>query len=105
MQFWAFSRPAVLTSPWTRNIRQNGLAFILSDIQAPVLLTQQSLMGRLPEQAEHIICLDTDWATIEQEDGKEPTADTNARNLAYIIYTSGSTGKPKGVNDSSCCYL
>jgi amino acid adenylation domain-containing protein len=73
------------------------LAFILSDIQAPVLLTQQSLLGRLPEQAEHIICLDTDWATIEQEDGTEPTADTNARNLAYIIYTSGSTGKPKGV--------
>ncbi len=73
------------------------LAFILSDIQAPVLLTQQSLMGRLPEQAERIICLDTDWATIEQEDGTEPTADTNARNLAYIIYTSGSTGKPKGV--------
>jgi amino acid adenylation domain-containing protein len=73
------------------------LAFILSDIQATVLLTQQSLIRRLPEQAEHIICLDTDWAAIEQEKGTKQSADTNAKNLAYILYTSGSTGIPKGV--------
>ena len=72
-------------------------AFIQSDIQATVLLTQQSLIGRLPEQTGHTICLDTDWAAIEQEKGTAPTADTSANNLAYILYTSGSTGKPKGV--------
>ena len=73
------------------------LAFILSDTQPPVLLTQLSFMGRLPEQVDQIICLDAAWATIEQEKGTNPTAETDASNQAYILYTSGSTGKPKGV--------
>jgi amino acid adenylation domain-containing protein len=73
------------------------LAFILSDIKTEILLTQQSLTGQLPDEVDHIICLDTDWATIDQESKTGLTADTNSRNLAYIIYTSGSTGQPKGV--------
>ncbi|MEM6401890.1 MAG: amino acid adenylation domain-containing protein, partial [Cyanobacteria bacterium P01_D01_bin.116] len=44
-----------------------------------------------------VVCIDRDWATIEQQDGDNFNAGIKQDNLAYIIYTSGSTGKPKGV--------
>ncbi|MFP4099127.1 amino acid adenylation domain-containing protein [Coleofasciculus sp.] len=73
------------------------LAFMLSDSQAPLLLTQKQLLQRLPEHQGHIICLDTKgeaWEMISQEN---PVSNVTPENLAYVIYTSGSTGKPKGV--------
>jgi amino acid adenylation domain-containing protein/non-ribosomal peptide synthase protein (TIGR01720 family) len=73
------------------------LEFILQDTQAPVLLTQRSLLQDLPENKAKIICLDTDWETIASESQDNPTVAMSSANLAYIIYTSGSTGKPKGV--------
>jgi len=73
------------------------LAFMLSDTQAPVLLTQARLVGALPEHLATVICLDTDWGKIAHESGANPVCTVTAANLAYIIYTSGSTGTPKGV--------
>ncbi|HEY9724954.1 MAG TPA: amino acid adenylation domain-containing protein [Chroococcales cyanobacterium] len=73
------------------------LADLLSDSQAPVLLTQQPLVTRLPEHNARVVCLDTDWKRIEQESAQKPESDVAPQHLAYIIYTSGSTGKPKGV--------
>ena len=73
------------------------LAFMLSDSQAPLLLTQKQLLPRLPKHKAHIIYLDTEeeiWATTSQEN---PLSNVTPENLAYVIYTSGSTGKPKGV--------
>ncbi|WP_375509328.1 amino acid adenylation domain-containing protein [uncultured Nostoc sp.] len=71
-------------------------AFILGDTQAPVLLTQQSLVAEIPTEGIKVICLDTDWEVIADECAENPTSQTTALNLAYVIYTSGSTGKPKG---------
>ena len=72
------------------------LAFMLSDSQVSVLLTQEKLLTGLPEQGALAICLDTGWGLISQESEQNLNSGVNAANLAYIIYTSGSTGKPKG---------
>ncbi len=73
------------------------LAFMLADSQAPVLLTEQLLLDRLPQHQAQVICLDADWERIAQESAANLSNETRVENLAYVIYTSGSTGRPKGV--------
>lgn len=73
------------------------LAFMLSDSQVPLLLTTESLVSQLPAHSAQLICLDTDWPTIAQEQDCNPESGITSDNLAYLIYTSGSTGTPKGV--------
>jgi len=72
------------------------LSFMLADTHAPVLLTQQRLLGRLPAYAGRTVCLDRDEASIAVHPASEPASSATAENLAYVIYTSGSTGQPKG---------
>ena len=72
-------------------------AFILQDIQAAVLLTQQHLLARLPRHKATVICLDTDWDNLSRYSRDNSPRIMTANNLAYVIYTSGSTGTPKGV--------
>ena len=73
------------------------LAYMLSDSQLPVLLTDQDLVSVLPQHQAKVVCLDTDWKNIEKENDENPFSGVTVENRAYIIYTSGSTGKPKGV--------
>ncbi|MGK7905412.1 MAG: amino acid adenylation domain-containing protein [Hormoscilla sp.] len=73
------------------------LAFMLSDSQVPVLLTQQKLVSELPEHWAKVVCLDADWEAIAWKPEGNPVSDVEPTNLAYTLYTSGSTGKPKGV--------
>jgi amino acid adenylation domain-containing protein len=73
------------------------LAYMLSDSQMTVLVTQQALLSILPKHQAQVVCLDTDAASIAQASKQNPCSDVAAEHLAYIIYTSGSTGKPKGV--------
>ena len=58
------SRPAAPTCRWTRAIRRIRLAFMLEDTRAPVLLTQERLLGQLPPHAGRTLCLDRDWPTM-----------------------------------------
>ncbi|MEH2377489.1 MAG: amino acid adenylation domain-containing protein [Nostoc sp.] len=75
---------------------QERLAFMLQDAQVSVLLTQEKLKLGLPKHQAEIICLDTNWQSIDY--GLDnPINSVTSNNLAYIIYTSGSTGQPKGV--------
>jgi amino acid adenylation domain-containing protein len=76
---------------------QNRLSFVLSDTQAPVLLTQQSLSSRLMEHEARTVCLDRDWDVIAHESPEDLAAEIGPDNLAYVMYTSGSTGRPKGI--------
>jgi non-ribosomal peptide synthetase component F len=62
-----------------------------------VLLTQQHLIGALPEHHATVVCLDADWKAVAQAPRENPQGGATAENLAYVIYTSGSTGRPKGV--------
>ncbi|MBD2128007.1 non-ribosomal peptide synthetase [Microcoleus sp. ZQ-A2] len=75
---------------------QERLAFMLSDSQVSVLLTQRKLLPRLPKHEAHVICLDTDWEVTLAESEENFVSNAKPFNLAYVIYTSGSTGKPKG---------
>src|SRR6185295_17421487 len=60
------------------------------------LLTQRSIVPRLPPGAPETLCLDEiDW-TQPEEPAPGGTA-ARPEDLAYVIYTSGSTGRPKGV--------
>ena len=83
--------------PLDPNYPPARLAFMLTDTQAPVLLTQEVLLGQLPPYEGHILCLDRDWDAIAGEPDSDPPCRTTAENVAYVIYTSGSTGEPKGV--------
>lgn len=71
--------------------------YMLTDSQAPVIVTLQALRDSLPQTGAQIVCLDRDWVQIEGLPATAPPAPGDPQRLAYVIYTSGSTGKPKGV--------
>ncbi|MEH2230338.1 MAG: non-ribosomal peptide synthase/polyketide synthase [Nostoc sp.] len=73
------------------------LHFILQDAQVSVLLTQHSLIEKLPANQTNLVCLDTDAQAISLSSQENLITANKASNLAYVIYTSGSTGQPKGV--------
>ncbi len=72
------------------------LAFLMADTQAAVVITQASLLERLPHTQARVLCLDRDWPEVVAR-APEPAAERRGRHAAYVIYTSGSTGEPKGV--------
>jgi len=74
------------------------IAHMLSDSEAPLLVTTQDLLPGLPEgQNAKMVFLDADRSAIAQASEENPTSEVQPHHLAYAIYTSGSTGKPKGV--------
>ncbi len=74
------------------------IALMLEDSQAPVIVTQQSLVSNLAvEHHVRIISIDTQWAEIAAQPRTNPDSGLQPANLSYVLYTSGSTGKPKGV--------
>lgn len=83
--------------PIDPNYPTERIALIMSDAQISLLLTQESLIKNLPEQATEIFCLDRDWHIVTNQDNQNPVSHTTPEHLAYVIYTSGSTGTPKGV--------
>lgn len=72
------------------------LDWMLTDTQAPLILTQQHLVPYLPPHQATVICLHPGWGQdlVEQE---PVSVEQDGEAIAYINYTSGSTGKPKGV--------
>ncbi|PHM27778.1 non-ribosomal peptide synthetase [Xenorhabdus budapestensis] len=77
------------------------LAYILSDSQPKLLLTQQHLQTRLSTDIPTwILDSDNHLDAMAQQPAYNPDPHQlglEPRHLAYIIYTSGSTGQPKGV--------
>ena len=70
------------------------LAFMLEEIEAPVLLTQKKFEKLLPAGNAKKLFLDEPLASL---DVNPQSAIQNPQSLAYVIFTSGSTGKAKGV--------
>ena len=79
------------------SLPQQRLAFMLEDSQAPVLLSQQRLVQKLPLNQARVVCLDSDWPEIARHRESDPVSGVTPANLAHVIYTSGSTGTPKAV--------
>lgn len=72
------------------------IAFMCEDAGLSLVLTDASLLSRLPATTAQAVCLDRfDWRCGSErapaQHGARPT------DLAYVIYTSGTTGRPKGV--------
>src|SRR5450755_2167024 len=71
------------------------LQFMLDDAHPKVLLTQERLLGTLPDTTAVTLAVDAaDALAAASEENPETTAGSD--DLAYVIYTSGSTGQPKG---------
>jgi amino acid adenylation domain-containing protein/FkbM family methyltransferase len=78
------------------------LSFMAKDAGISVLLTQERLLGKLPDQEARIICLDPGRNTFSNMSEENPVTSGRDHDLAYVIYTSGSTGQPRGVAVSRC---
>ncbi|MEU7157964.1 amino acid adenylation domain-containing protein [Streptomyces chrestomyceticus] len=83
------------------------LTMMFEQTAAPVLLTQEALLGQLPPTGAEIVCLDRDLPEISRHPVTAPPAAGGPDDLAYVVYTSGSTGRPKGVMIAhrSLCHL
>ena len=83
--------------PLDPNSPAERLSFMLKDTEARLLITQQHLMDRLPDQRPETILLSSDLLAGAEHGGRQVEVETSPDSLAYIMYTSGSTGRPKGV--------
>ncbi|HEY1497420.1 MAG TPA: amino acid adenylation domain-containing protein, partial [Candidatus Solibacter sp.] len=73
---------------------EERVRLILEDCGAPVVLTQERLLKRLPELPARRVAIET----VPEVPGYQAHAPPlSSENLAYLMYTSGSTGRPKGV--------
>ncbi|HEX6910918.1 MAG TPA: amino acid adenylation domain-containing protein, partial [Longimicrobium sp.] len=74
------------------------IRYVLEDSDVAVLLTQSSLVDRIPVGVGvRRVCVDTAWPLVAADRGAPPESGVTSENLCYVIYTSGSTGRPKGV--------
>ncbi len=73
------------------------LAYIATDSQFKLLITQESLRDTLPTEGLTVISLDSPREIFTIQNSENPVSQVAPKNLACILYTSGSTGKPKGV--------
>jgi non-ribosomal peptide synthetase component F len=77
--------------PWARQ------AYMLNDVQTPLLIAKQCLARNMPDGPWQVVTLDGDAEAIAREPAGAPSVAIVPSDTAYVIYTSGSTGRPKGV--------
>ncbi|ASS74119.1 hypothetical protein CIG75_03350 [Tumebacillus algifaecis] len=76
---------------------QDRIGFMMEDSEVPVILTQQSLAGLLPQHEAKTFCLDAQWDEVAGNGTDNLPNEATLQNLVYLIFTSGSTGRSKGV--------
>lgn len=83
------------------------IEFILQDVAASVVITQNALAARIP-QNDHLAVITVDELEMQPDTkdmqiqilGQQYPVKIAPTDLAYVMYTSGSTGRPKGVGIS-----
>ncbi|KAJ5498446.1 AMP-dependent synthetase/ligase [Penicillium expansum] len=84
--------------PLNTDAPTDRIEFILQDVSASVVVTNDALATRIPLK-EHISILTVN--DLQSNDITEPCSENStSTDLAYVMYTSGSTGRPKGVGVS-----
>ncbi len=74
------------------------LAVTLEDCGAPLVLTEEWLVDRLPSTPARPVLVGACEEGAADDDGEAfPSVSPPLDGAAYLIYTSGSTGRPKGV--------
>jgi amino acid adenylation domain-containing protein len=82
--------------PMDPDFPRQRLAFMLEDAGIGVVVTQRSVLDRVPTGGASALCLDDVDPSAAPANGAVLVTPT-PESRAYVIYTSGSTGKPKGV--------
>lgn len=84
--------------PLDPGLPKERLKWMLSDIEAPVVLMRSELAARLQVQSRIVRMDDPSFQKLlSQEQDTNLASGVQAENSAYFIYTSGSTGRPKAV--------
>ena len=106
ISIWGILQAGGAYVPLDPDYPSDRLAYMLSDSEVNIVLSQSELMGKVKACSidnVNLIYLDERWHEIEYRSeellskGVEVIDEVKPENLAYLIYTSGSTGKPKGV--------
>ncbi len=82
--------------PFDPGYPQDRLDFMLRDVGAPIVLTQEACRRKISASTASVICLDSEWDDVAKACDANLNILLMPENLAYCIYTSGSTGQPKG---------
>jgi amino acid adenylation domain-containing protein len=82
--------------PLDPSFPKDRLAFMMADAQVQTLITEESLLGRLPENSARVLLFDREAEWLSQAGSENPVVGVVADHAACLIYTSGSTGVPKG---------
>lgn len=69
----------------------------LATVKPPLVITQESLLERLPEVSSQVLCLEAEQSAILREGTANLERHATPTDLIYVIFTSGSTGVPKAV--------
>jgi amino acid adenylation domain-containing protein len=72
------------------------IAFMLTDAEARLVLTQRRWHARLPPWDGRVVFLDEEASRIGDWPASAPATGTSPGDLASVMYTSGSTGRPNG---------
>ncbi len=83
--------------PFDPNYPTERLGHMLAAVQPTLILSEQSVMDRLPKTAARIICFDRDRQLWKECKKTNPVEVPQAEHPAYILFTSGTTGVPKGI--------
>jgi non-ribosomal peptide synthetase component F len=89
--------PSIFNSPDIR------LREILTQFQAPIVLTSPGCTRVWPKNVKHVVQLDININMLTGTLSTLPMVPPNA--VAYCVFTSGTTGSPKGVRIEHRAYL